>query len=261
MERGDRNKIARCPHPLGRAQTPVLGGESSGPLWIVTPKFVPASSDFFYQTPQSDRFFSQISPFQICQHLQFRIILNGPPPSLNRSNDWKELLPVPTALQKSTSKISTFFFSKFLEPLLTSSESSESSLISGKHPRFRSCFPGRKPVSLAVLESIHLMVSRTPFKVIHTSKTQFLEPNLVGFGRSIYDRRPWIKSGSKNLEKKKLEIFEVDFCNAVGTGNSSFQSLDLFNDGGGPFKIILNCRCWHIWKGEIWLKNLSDWGV
>jgi hypothetical protein len=45
------------------------------------------SSDFFYQTPQSDRFFSQISPFHICQHLQFRIILNGPPPSLNRSND------------------------------------------------------------------------------------------------------------------------------------------------------------------------------
>ena len=105
------------------------------------------------------------------------------------------------------------------------------------------------------------MVSKTPFKVIHTSKTQFLEPNLVGFGRSIYDRRPWIKSGSKNLEKKKLEIFEVGFCNAVGTDNSSFQSLDLFNDGGGPFKIILNCRCWHIWKGKIWLKNLSDWGV
>ena len=39
------------------------------------------------------------------------------------------------------------------------------------------------------------------------------------------------KSGSKILEKKKLEIFEVDFCNAVGTRNSSFQSLDLFNEG------------------------------
>ena len=105
------------------------------------------------------------------------------------------------------------------------------------------------------------MVTKTPFKVIHTSKTQFLEPNLVGFGRSIYDVGRWIKSGSKNLEKKKLEIFEVDFCNAVGTVNSSFQSLDLFNGGRGPFKNILNCRCWHIWKGGIWLKNLAVWGV
>ena len=105
------------------------------------------------------------------------------------------------------------------------------------------------------------MVTKTPFKVIHISKTQFLEPNLVGFGRSIYDVGRWIKSGSKNLEKKKLEIFEVDFCNAVGTVNSSFQSLDLFNDGRGPFKNILNCRCWQIWKGGIWLKNLADWGV
>ena len=48
-------------------------------------------------------------------------------PSLNRSKDWKELFLVPTALQKSTSKISNFFFSKILEPLLASSESSESS--------------------------------------------------------------------------------------------------------------------------------------
>ena len=111
------------------------------------------------------------------------------------------------------------------------------------------------------MESLNLMVTKTPFKVIHISKTQFLEPNLVGFGRSIYDVGRWIKSGSKNLEKKKLEIFEVDFCNAVGTVNSSFQSLDLFNDGRGPFKNILNCRCWQIWKGEIWLKNLADWGV
>ena len=47
-------------------------------------------------------------------------------PSLNRSKDWKELFLVPTALQKSTSKISNFF-SKILEPLLASSESSESS--------------------------------------------------------------------------------------------------------------------------------------
>jgi hypothetical protein len=75
------------------------------------------------------------------------------------------------------------------------------------------------------------MVTKTPFKVIHISKTQFLEPTLVGFGRSIYDVGRWIKSGSKNLEKKKLEIFEVDFCNAVGTRNSSFQSLDLFSEG------------------------------
>ena len=54
------------------------------------------------------------------------------------------------------------------------------------------------------------------------------------------------KNDRADGEKIKMKILEVDFGNAVGTGNSSFQSLDLFNDGGGPFKIILNCRCWHI---------------
>jgi len=109
-------------HPSGRAQTLCVLRwvvcALRDPDTIAPVKLLLDSSDFFYQTPQSDRFFSQISPFHICQHLQFRIILNGPPPSLNRSNDWKELLPVPTALQKPTSKISNFFFSKFLEPLL-----------------------------------------------------------------------------------------------------------------------------------------------
>ena len=168
---------------------------------------------------------------------------------------------MPAALQKSTSKISTFFFSKILEPLLTSSESTETSLIFGKDPRFRSCFPWRKPVSLAVLESLHLMVSKTPFKVIHTSKTQFLEPNLVGFGRSIYVRRPWIKSGSKILEKKKVEIFEVDFCNAAGTRNTPLIILRLIFWWNVPYPTFFFQPCWSDYKGRDQAKKSGRLGV
>ena len=36
-----------------------------------------------------------------------------------------------------------------------------------------------------------------------------------------------VKSGSKILEKKKVEIFEVDFCNAAGTRNTPLIILRL----------------------------------
>ena len=49
--------------------------------------------------------------------------------------------------------------------------------------------------------------------------------------RMIRTIRTTPKVVPKFWKKKKLEIFEVDFCNAVGTVNSSFQSLDLFNEG------------------------------
>ena len=105
------------------------------------------------------------------------------------------------------------------------------------------------------------MVSKTPFKVIHTSKTQFLEPNLVGFGRSIYVRRPWIKSGSKILEKKKVEIFEVDFCNAAGTRNTPLIILRLIFWWNVPYPTFFFQPCWSDYKGRDQAKKSGRLGV
>jgi hypothetical protein len=97
-----------------------------------------------------------------------------------------------------------------------------------------------------VLDTIRCIDSKTANETGFLPGKQLLNRGCFPEIKDDSDDSDDVKSGSKNLEKKKVEIFEVDFCNAVGTGNSSFQSLDLFNDGGGPFKIILNCRCWHI---------------
>ena len=105
------------------------------------------------------------------------------------------------------------------------------------------------------------MVSKTPFKVIHTSETQFLEPNLVGFGRSIYVRRPWIKSGSKILEKKKVEIFEVDFCNAAGTRNTPLIILRLIFWWNVPYPTFFFQPCWSDYKGRDQAKKSGRLGV
>ena len=73
--------------------------------------------------------------------------------------------------------------------------------------------------------------------------------------------RPWIKSGSKILEKKKVEIFEVDFCNAAGTRNTPLIILRLIFWWNVPYPTFFFQPCWSDYKGRDQAKKSGRLGV
>ena len=106
-----------------------------------------------------------------------------------------------------------------------------------------------------------LMIPKRPMKQVFFKENNSYIVDLSQKLRMFRSIRPWIKSGSKILEKKKVEIFEVDFCNAAGTRNTPLIILRLILWWNVLYPTFFFQPCWSDYKGRDQAKKSGRLGV